>query len=73
MANPMTANQPDDAIGTSDGSDSIIDFGRCVKSYEAQAAALNRGFKTALFIQQFKSGLLRGTEFKDHRVHSRTV
>jgi hypothetical protein len=73
MANPMTASQSADAVDTTGSSDALIDFGRCVKSYEVQAAALNRGFKTALFIQQFKSGLLRGNELKEHRVQSRTI
>jgi len=35
-----------------------IHFSRCVKSFEVEASLLSRGFKTALFIQQFKSGLM---------------
>jgi len=68
MANPMPARSPADAYESSDDSVALINFGHCVKSYEAEAIALSRGFKTALFIQQFKSGLLRAESAKDLRV-----
>lgn len=69
MANSMPAYSSEDVFESNDDSVSLINFGRCVKSYEAEATALSRGFKTALFIQQFKSGLLRVDDKKDLRVH----
>jgi hypothetical protein len=42
------------------------DFTSCLTRFEAEAATLGRGFRTALFVQQFKAGLLpksvRGVE-----------
>lgn len=42
------------------------DFASCLTRFEAEAATLGRGFRTALFVQQFKAGLLpksvRGVE-----------
>lgn len=35
-----------------------LDFSSCVTRFEAEAATLGRGFRTALFVQQFKAGLL---------------
>lgn len=34
------------------------DFTPCLTRFEAEAATLGRGFRTALFVQQFKAGLL---------------
>jgi len=52
--NPSTKNQGVDSIEAhlSD------EFGRCARSFEAQASACKRGLHTALFIQRFKQGLL---------------
>jgi hypothetical protein len=68
MANPTPAGPFEDVFEPVDDSVTLIDFGRCVKSYEVEATALSRGFKTALFIQQFKSGLLRVDDQKALRV-----
>lgn len=68
MANPMPASSSLDAHECNDDSVVLINFGRCVKSYEAEATTLSRGFKTALFIQQFKSGLLRADNRKNLRI-----
>lgn len=35
-----------------------LDLARYMTSFEAEATTLERGFKTALFIQKFKAGLL---------------
>lgn len=34
------------------------DFTSCLTRFEVEAATLGRGFRTALFVQQFKAGLL---------------
>jgi len=34
------------------------DFTSCLTRFEAEAVTLGRGFRTALFVQQFKAGLL---------------
>lgn len=69
MNNHTQASQPDDSTQSPENATRSPDFGRCVESYEAQARALSRGFKTALFIQQFKSGLLGIDERKRFRLH----
>jgi hypothetical protein len=33
-------------------------FTSCLSRFEAEAAMLERGFKTALFVQRFKAGLM---------------
>lgn len=38
--------------------DAQLDFTSCLTRFEAEAATLGRGFRTALFVQQFKAGLL---------------
>ncbi|TDV50149.1 hypothetical protein EC919_107168 [Pseudomonas graminis] len=38
--------------------DAPLDFTSCLTRFEAEAATLGRGFRTALFVQQFKAGLL---------------
>ncbi len=38
--------------------DAQLDFSSCLTRFEAEAATLGRGFRTALFVQQFKAGLL---------------
>lgn len=72
MANPLparAARPADDAVESNENIPALINFRRCVKSYDTEAVALSRGFKTALFIQQFKSGLLRADDSKELRVH----
>lgn len=39
-----------------------------LRRFEAEATALERGFKTALFIEQFKAGLLPNAGRKSHRL-----
>ena len=58
MANPLPFISSDDTPQSADSAVVQIHFSRCVKSFDAEATSLSRGFKTALFIQQFKSGLL---------------
>jgi hypothetical protein len=67
MANPTHVSQSDATTGSAKGDSLPGNFGRCVKSFEAEASLLSRGFKTALFIQQFKSGLLRADSAKGLR------
>ncbi|WP_143490949.1 hypothetical protein [Pseudomonas sp. Bc-h] len=39
-----------------------------LRRFEAEAMALERGFKTALFIEQFKAGLLPNAGRDSHRL-----
>lgn len=67
MANPTHVSQSDASTESAESALRFGGFGHCVKSFEAQASLLSRGFKTALFIQQFKSGLLHGDQRKGLR------
>jgi hypothetical protein len=46
-----------------------LDFTSCVTRFEAEAATLGRGFRTALFVQQFKAGLLPKSVKGVERIH----
>ncbi|WP_062386688.1 hypothetical protein [Pseudomonas abietaniphila] len=39
-----------------------------LRRFEAEATAFERGFKTALFIEQFRAGLLPNAGRKSHRL-----
>ena len=59
-----TAAQPTDGI------DHLLQSGysSCLTRFEAEAATLGRGFRTALFVQQFKAGLLLKPEREGRRL-----
>ena len=44
------------------------DYEPHLRRFEAEATALERGFKTALFVEQFKAGLLPNAGRKSHRL-----
>ncbi len=46
-----------------------LDFSSCVTRFEAEAATLGRGFRMALFVQQFKAGLLPKSVKGVERLH----
>jgi len=46
-----------------------LDFTSSLTRFEAEAATLGRGFRTALFVQQFKAGLLPKTVRGIERLH----
>jgi len=46
-----------------------LHFTSCLTRFEAEAATLGRGFRTALFVQQFKAGLLPKTVQGFERLH----
>jgi len=52
--NPSTKEQSIESIDAHVSNE----FGRCARSFEAQATACARGLHTTLFIQRFKQGLL---------------
>jgi hypothetical protein len=49
--------------------DAQLDFTSCLTRFEAEAATLGRGFRTALFVQQFKAGLLPKSVKGVERLH----
>jgi len=58
------------AVEPADGIDRVFQSGyaSCLDRFEAEAATLERGFKTALFVQQFKAGLLLKPEREGRRL-----
>jgi hypothetical protein len=59
-----TPAEPDDVT------DRVLQSGyaSCLQRFEAEAATLGRGFRTALFVQQFKAGLLLKPERDSRRL-----
>jgi hypothetical protein len=45
-----------------------VNYEPYLRRFETEATALERGFKTALFIEQFRAGLLPNAGRKNHRL-----
>ncbi|SDJ27320.1 hypothetical protein ABDX87_28410 [Pseudomonas abietaniphila] len=54
--------------GDADGAERQISYEAYLRRFEVEAAAFERGFKTALFIEQFKAGLLPNADRKSQRL-----
>lgn len=54
--------------GAAEGAERQISYEPYLRRFETEAAAFERGFKTALFIEQFKAGLLPNAGRKTQRL-----
>lgn len=67
--NRLLKNSTPDETNQLFNDDAPLDFTSCLTRFEAEAVTLGRGFRTALFIQQFKAGLLPNSVRGIERLH----
>jgi len=64
----MSVSTMTSTVSDTDVMERQVNYESYLRRFEAEATALERGFKTALFIEQFKAGLLPNAGRDNHRL-----